>query len=87
MTTNKNLVEANKELGQANTLQKKARRKYCLFALLLVVLVSVVIGIVFLTKSWYFLWLFFFYSRLSYFIDHLLSYSFVFIHKLDKKEL
>jgi t-SNARE complex subunit (syntaxin) len=51
MTTNKNLVEANKELNQANTLQKKARRKYCLFALLLIVLVSAVIGIVFLTKS------------------------------------
>ncbi len=86
MTTNKNLVEANKELNQANTLQKKARRKYCLFALLLIVLVSAVIGIVFLTKSWYFLWLFFFYSGLSYFIDRLLSYSFVLI-SLIKKEL
>lgn len=51
MTTNKNLVETNKELVVANTLQKKSRRKYCLFALLLIVLVSVVIGVVFLFRS------------------------------------
>ena len=66
MTTNKNLVETNKELVEANTLQKKSRRKYCLFAILLIVLVSVVIGIVYLTKSWYFLFLRFFFLSVFY---------------------
>jgi t-SNARE complex subunit (syntaxin) len=51
MNTNKNLVEANKELVVANNLQRKSRRKYCLFALLLVVLVSVVIGVIFFFRS------------------------------------
>jgi hypothetical protein len=51
MNTNKNLVEANKELVEANNLQKKSRRKYCLFGVLVVFLISAIIGVVFLFKS------------------------------------
>lgn len=51
MKTNKNMVEVNKEMDQANNLQKKSRRKYMLFALLLVVLIAGIIGVIFMTKS------------------------------------
>lgn len=51
MNANKNLVETNKELDQANTLQKKSRRKYLLFALLLVVLIAGILGVVLMTKD------------------------------------
>jgi len=50
MRSNKNLVESNKELDEASKLQKKSRRKYLLFALLLIVLVVGGVGAYFLTR-------------------------------------
>lgn len=46
MKTNKNLVQANENMDQAATLQKKSRKKYLIFLLIVVVLVAVVVGIV-----------------------------------------
>lgn len=51
ISTNKNLVETNKELDQASNLQKRSRRKYVIFSLLLIVLIAGVIGVIFMTKS------------------------------------
>ncbi len=39
-------------MDEANRLQKKSRRKYMIFALLLIVLVAAVIGVVFMVKNW-----------------------------------
>lgn len=50
MRTNKNVVEATGHMEEANTLQKKSRKKtICLVALILLI-VGVVIGVVFIVK-------------------------------------
>lgn len=44
----KNVEQANEEIGQASTLQKKSRKKYIIAAFLVLLLVGVVLGLVFI---------------------------------------
>ncbi len=44
------LVEANEELGEAIVLQKKAKSKCCIIAVILVIAVIIVLGVVFITQ-------------------------------------
>jgi len=51
LKTNKNVVEANAQMEEANTLQKKSRKKTIWLVALIILIVAVVIGIVFIIRG------------------------------------
>ncbi len=50
MKSNRNLIESNKEMDEANKLQKKSKRKYLLCALLLIILIAGGVGAYLFTR-------------------------------------
>jgi t-SNARE complex subunit (syntaxin) len=47
MKSNKNLVLTNQELNQASKLQRKSRKKYIVFAIILIALIGAGVGFFF----------------------------------------
>lgn len=47
MNTNRNLVQANEQLDEANDLQKKSKKKYIFMVVLILLIVLAVAGVIF----------------------------------------